>query len=183
MHPIAHPRRLVVVVIVCLAVLVGACTAATPSPTPVPTPTLSVTPTTVPGSIVPVASEPAAASLVVTGAEVCADLAAFQASIDTLQGLDPSTAGVAGVLRSVGGAISTGTALVDSARAVFGPETQALGAALSDLQAALAGITDDGTLLDKAATIENAIDDVAAAFDALKAELAPGCPSPSPSGG
>jgi len=183
MHPIAHQRRLVIVVIVSLAVLVGACTAATPSPTPAPTPTPTATPTTVPESIVPIASEPAHASPVVTGADVCADLAAFQAFIDTLQGLDPSTAGVAGVLRSVGGAITTGKALVDSARAVFGPEAQALGTALSNLQEALAGITDEGTLLDKAATIENAIDDVAAAFDALKAELAPGCPSPGPSGG
>jgi hypothetical protein len=178
MDPTTRPRRLAAVVIASFVLLASACVAPASTPSPAPTPI----PTPAPGSIVPVASEPVS-SPAVTGAQVCADLAAFQASIDTLKGLDLSTARVADVLQAVSAAITTGTALVESSKAAFGPEAQALATALSGLQAALAGVTEEGTLLDKAATIENAIDGVAAAFDALKAELTPGCASPAPSGG
>ncbi len=86
------------------------------------------------------------------------------------------------VLGDITATVTSGRAFVNSARAMFGPEAQALGAALADLQTALQGITGEGSLGDKAATIENAVDEVAAAFDALKAEVAPGCPAPDASG-
>jgi predicted trehalose synthase len=86
------------------------------------------------------------------------------------------------VLGAITATVSNGRAFVDSARAMFGPEAQALGEALTGLQTALQGITGEGSLGDKAATIENAVDEVAAAFDALKAEVAPGCPAPQASG-
>jgi hypothetical protein len=179
----ARSPRLAAILVVSLVLVAGACAGATPTPTPAPASSQPPASTAPQGSIVPVPSKAADASATVTSAEVCADLAAFQASIATLKGLDMSTAGVPTVLQAVNGAITTGTSLVDSAKAAYGPEAQALATALSGLQAALTGVTGEGTLLDKAATVENAIDEVAAAFDALKAELTPGCPSPEPSGG
>jgi hypothetical protein len=119
---------------------------------------------------------------VITGAQVCADLAAFQADLDALTGLDLGSARVRDVLGAIQSAVTSGLAFVESAKAAFGPEAQALGAALAGLQTALQGITGEGTLGDKAATIENAVDEVAAAFDALKAEVTPGCPAPEASG-
>jgi predicted trehalose synthase len=113
---------------------------------------------------------------------VCADLAAFQEALDALTGLDLASAGVLDVIRTIQSAITTGQAFVESARGAFGPEAQALGTALTGLQTALQDITGEGSLGDKAATIENAVDEVAAAFDALKAEVAPGCPAPQASG-
>jgi hypothetical protein len=113
---------------------------------------------------------------------VCADLAAFQADLEALTSLDLGSAGVRDVLGAIQAAVGSGQAFVESSKSAFGPEAQALGASLTGLQAALQGITGEGTLGDKAATIENAVDEVAAAFDALKAEVAPGCPSPEASG-
>ncbi len=130
----------------------------------------------------PPASLLASSSPVTTGAQVCTDLAAFQASLDVLTGLDLESAGVRDVIGAIQAAVTTGLAFVESAKAAFGPEAQALGSALAGLQTALQGITGEGSLGDKAATIENAVDEVAAAFDALKAEVAPGCPAPEASG-
>jgi predicted trehalose synthase len=117
----------------------------------------------------------------VTGAQVCADLASFQAALDGLTALDLESARARDVLGAVSTTITTGLAFVESAKAAFGPEAQALGDSLAALQTALQGVTGDGSLGDKAATVENAIDEVAAAFDALKAEVSPGCPAPAAS--
>ena len=106
----------------------------------------------------------------------------FQTDLDALTSLDLESARVRDVLGAVQSAITSGLAFVESAKAAFGPEAQALGTALAGLQTALQGITGEGSLGDKAATIENAVDEVAAAFDALKAEVAPGCPAPEASG-
>lgn len=170
------------VLITTLAII--ACTGATPSPTPSPT----VTPTAAP-TLAPVVSLPTAASIppdaspAVSGAQVCADLAAFQTALDDLTALDLGSVRIRDVIDAIGAVVTTGQAFVESSRAAFGPEGQALGDALAGLQAALQGLTGEGSLGDKAATIENAIDEVAAAFDALKAEVSPGCPAPEASGG
>jgi hypothetical protein len=181
----ARSRRNSVVALVSfamvLAVAVAACAGGTSKPTPTATAaaSLAAAPTISPstaGSLLP------SGSPVVTGAEVCADLAAFQAGLDELTGLDLGSARVRDVLGAIQSAVTSGLAFVGSAKAAFGPEAQALGAALAGLQTALQGITGEGTLGDKAATIENAVDEVAAAFDALKAEVTPGCPAPQASG-
>ena len=188
----AGSRRTAVVALVSLALVlvlaVVACAGGTSTPTP--SPTAAATPTTAPTatpSLPPPAGSPAASILpssspAITGAQVCADLAAFQAALDALTGLDLESAGVRDVLGAITAAVTSGLAFVESAKATFGPEAQALGAALAGLQTALQGITGEGSLGDKAATIENAVDEVAAAFDALKAEVAPGCPAPEASG-
>jgi hypothetical protein len=163
-----------------LVLAVLACGGGTVTPTPVPTPSVSAVPP--PTAKPSVASSPAAGSPAITSAQVCADLAAFQADLDALTSLDLGSARVRDVLGAIQSAITSGQAFVESARAAFGPEAQALGSALSGLQTALQGITGEGSLGDKAATIENAVDEVAAAFDALKAEVAPGCPAPQASG-
>ena len=190
-------RRTAVVALLSFAVVlvlaVVACSGG--SSTPTPTPTASATPSTAPTaapslspttaptvSPAPAASIRASSSPVATGAQVCADLAAFQAALDGLTGLTSGSAAVRDVLGAVEATITTGQAFVDSAKAAFGPEAQALGTALAGLQTAVQGITGEGSLGDKAATVENAIDEVAAAFDALKAEVAPGCPTPEASG-
>ena len=157
--------------------------APTPSPTaiPSPTPAMSLSASVAPGaSIAPGASVTPSGSPMVTSAQVCADLAAFQASLDSLKGLDLATAGILGTLDAVRVALTSGQAFVQSSRAAFGPEAQALGTALGGLQTAIAGLTGSSSLGDKAATIENAIDDVATAFDALKAKVSPRCPAASP---
>jgi hypothetical protein len=157
-----------------------ACGGGTTTPTPAPTPTVSLMP---PATARPsLAASPAAGSPALTSAQVCADLAAFQASLDELTGLTSGSAAVRDVLGAVEAIVTTGQAFVGSAKATFGPEAQALGEALAGLQTALQGITGEGSLGDKAATVENAVDEVAAAFDALKAEVAPGCPTPEASG-
>ena len=189
----AGSRRTAVVALVSLAVVlvlaVVACSGG--SSTPTPTPTAAATPTTAPiatPSLSPTVSPPPTASILassspaIIGAQVCVDLAAFQASLDVLTGLDLESAGVRDVLGAIEAAVTSGLAFVESAKATFGPEAQALGTALAGLQTALQGISGDGSLGDKAATVENAIDEVAAAFDALKAEVAPGCPAPEASG-
>jgi hypothetical protein len=193
----AGSRRTAVVALLSLAVVLVlalvACSGG--SSTPTPTPTAAATPTAAPTATpslpptpAPTIGPSAAASLLassspaVTGAQVCADLAAFQASLDVLTALDLGSAGVRDVLGAIDSTVTSGLAFVESAKAAFGPEAQALGAALAGLQTALQGITGEGTLGDKAATIENAVDEVAAAFDALKAEVAPGCPAPEASG-
>ena len=188
----AGSRRTAVVALVSLALVlilaIVACAGGTSTPTP--SPTAPATPTTAPTttpSLLPPAGSPAASILpssspAITGAQVCADLAAFQAALDVLTGLDLESAGVRDVLGAITATVTSGRAFVNSARAMFGPEAQALGAALADLQTALQGITGEGSLGDKAAMIENAVDEVAAAFDALKAEVAPGCPAPHASG-
>jgi hypothetical protein len=195
----AGSRHTAAIVLLSLAVVLVlafvACSGGTSTPTP--TPTAAAKPTTAPTSTnslrptaasAPTISPSLAASLlassspVITGAQVCADLAAFQASLDALTGLTSGSAAVRDVLGAVEATITTGKAFVESAKATFGPEAQALGTALAGLQTALQGLTGEGTLGDKAATIENAIDDVAAAFDALKAKVAPGCPAPEASG-
>jgi hypothetical protein len=189
----AGSRRTAVVALVSLAVVlvlaVVACSGG--SSTPSPTPTAAATPTTPPvatPSLSPTVSPPPTASILassspaIIGAQVCVDLAAFQASLDVLTGLDLESAGVRDVLGAIGAAVTSGLAFVESAKATFGSEAQALGTALAGLQTALQGISGDGSLGDKAATVENAIDEVAAAFDALKAEVAPGCPAPEASG-
>ena len=163
-----------------LVLAVFACGGGTVTPTPVPTP--SVSPVPPPTARPSVASSPAAGSPGVTAAQACADLAAFQTDLDALTSLDLGSARVRDVLGAVQSAITSGLAFVESAKAAFGPEAQALGTALAGLQTALQGITGEGSLGDKAATIENAVDEVAAAFDALKAEVAPGCPAPEASG-
>ena len=171
---------------VVLALAVVACSGGGSTPTPTPGATPAPTPAASPGPTPSVTASPLASlpagSPVITGAQVCTDLAAFQASLDTLTGLDLESAGVRDVIGALQAAVTTGLAFVESAKAAFGPEAQALGTALGDLQAALQGITGGGSLGDKAATIENAIDEVAAAFDALKAKVAPGCPAPEASG-
>lgn len=173
-----------------LGVAVGACGGGTPTPTPAATPIVSPAPTPVtspaptPAATLSVtASTMASSSPAIAGAQVCADVAAFQASIDVLTGLDLESAGVRDAIGALQAAVTSGLALVESAKATFGPEAQALGTALAGLQTALEGITGEGSLGDKAATIENAVDEVAAAFDALKAKVAPGCPAPGASGG
>jgi hypothetical protein len=176
---------LVLAVIACA----GGTSTPTPSPTAAATPTAeptatpSLLPTAAPtASPSPAASPLASSSPAIAGAQVCADLAAFQADLDVLTGLDLGSAGVRDVLGAIGSAVTSGLAFVGSAKTAFGPEAQALGTALAGLQSALQGITGEGSLGDKAATIENAVDEVAAAFDALKAEVAPGCPAPEASG-
>jgi hypothetical protein len=196
MDRIMSSQRIAVVALVSLGLVlilaVVACGRGTPTPTPAatPTPTPAATPTPTPAAT-PIAtssvtSSPAASILAgspaTTGTQVCADLATFQASLDGLTGLDLKSAGVRDVIGAVQAAVTSGVAFVESAKAAFGPEAQALGTALAGLQAALQGITGEGSLGDKAATIENAVDEVAAAFDALKAEVAPGCPAPGASG-
>jgi predicted trehalose synthase len=143
---------------------------------PAPAPTASPAPIASPIGSIP------AGSPAITGAQVCADLAAFQASLDELTGLTSGSAAIRDVLGAVEATVTTGQAFVESAKATFGPEAQALGTALAGLQTALQGISGDGSLGDKAATVENAIDEVAAAFDALKAKVEPGCPAPEASG-
>jgi hypothetical protein len=180
-------------VAVVLALAVLACSGGSSTPTPVPT--AVATPTAAPNATpslrlteAPMISPSLAASLLassspaITGAQVCANLATFQADLDVLAGLDLGSAGVRDVLRAIQAAVTSGLTFVESAKAAFGPEAQSLATALAGLQTALQGLTGEGTLGDKAATIENAIDDVAAAFDALKAEVAPGCPTPEASG-
>jgi hypothetical protein len=157
-----------------VSIVVAACGGTTPTPTPVPTPIPALTPAPSPTA----APTPSA----VTSAQVCADLAAFQAALDALTGIDLESAGARDVLGVVGTAITTGLAFVESARTAFGPEAQALGDALAGLQTALQGIAGEGTLGDKAAAVENAVDEVAAAFDALKANVSPGCSGPEASG-
>jgi hypothetical protein len=163
-----------------LVLAVVACGGGTPTPTPAASPTPTPTATS------SVAASPIASILAgspaISGTQVCADLAAFQVSLDELTGLTSGSAAVRDVLGAVEATITAGQAFVDSAKATFGPEAQALGTALAGLQTALQGITGEGSLGDKAATIENAVDEVAAAFDALKAEVAPGCPAAEPSG-
>jgi hypothetical protein len=176
-------QRTTVVALVSLAVVLAlavvACSGGSTTPTPTPTPTAAATLTQPsPAASIMVSSSPA-----VTSAQVCADLAAFQAALDVLTGLDLESASVRDVLGAIQAAITSGQALVDSARAAFGPEGQALGTALAGLQTALQGVTGEGSLGDKAATIENAVDEVAVAFDALKAEVAPGCAAPATPGG
>jgi hypothetical protein len=168
---------------VVLALAVVACSGGSTTPTPSPTVAATLTQPSPTASPPPTASILPSSSPAVTSAQVCADLAAFQAALDGLTGLDLESASVRDVLGAIGPAVTSGRALVESARAAFGPEGQALGTALADLQAALQGITGEGSLGDKAATVENAVDEVAAAFDALKAEVAPGCPTPEASGG
>jgi hypothetical protein len=181
---------LTLVLVLVLAVAACAGRTSTPTPTPSaaatpatePTPTLSAQPTAAPtAGPSPAASILAISSPAITGAQVCADLAAFQAALDVLTGLDLESAGVRDVLGAIGPAITSGLAFVESARAAFGPEAQALGTALAGLQTALQGVTGEGSLGDKAATIENAVDEVASTFDTLKAEVAPGCPAPAAS--
>jgi hypothetical protein len=167
------------VVVLALAVLACSGGSSTPTPTPTAAATPSLPPTISPS---PAGSTLSGSSPVITGTQVCADLATFQASIDVLTGLDLESVGVRDVLGAVQATITSGQAFVESAKAAFGPEAQALGTALSGLQAALQGITGEGSLGDKAASIENAVDEVAAAFDALKADVAPGCPTPGASG-
>ncbi len=134
---------------VVLAVAVVACSGGgstptpTPAATPVPTPAASPAPT--PAAMTsatasPLASLPAG-SPVITGAQVCTDLAAFQASLDTLTGLDLESVRVRDVIGALQAAVTTGLAFVESVKAAFGPEAQALGTALTGLQAALQGIT------------------------------------------
>jgi hypothetical protein len=155
-----------------------ACSGEAPTPSPSPT----AAPTAAPAASAPQAATlPPAGSPDVTGAHVCADLAAFQAGLDGLTGLDLESVRIREVIDAAGTVVTTGLAFVESAKAAFGPEAQALGDALAGLQTALQGVTEDGSLGDKAASIENAIDEVAAAFDALKAELSPGCPAPAAS--
>jgi hypothetical protein len=166
------------VLVVVLILAVAACGGSTPTPTPSPSPSPSAAATLPTATALPLPS----GSPAITGAQVCADLAAFQASLDALTGLDLASAGVLDVIRTIQSAITSGLAFVESARGAFGPEAQALGTALAGLQTALQDITGEGSLGDKAATIENAVDEVAAAFDALKAEVAPGCPAPQASG-
>jgi hypothetical protein len=168
---------LVSLVVVVLALAVVACSGGSTTPTPAPTAAATLTQPS------PAASILATSSPAVTSAQVCADLATFQAALDVLTGLDLESASVRDVLGAIQAAITSGQALVESARAAFGPEGQALGTALADLQTALQGITEEGSLGDKAATIENAVDEVAVAFDALKAEVAPGCAALATPGG
>jgi len=168
-----------------LVLAVVACAGGTSTPTPSPTAAAPTTAhTAIPSPLPTVSPSPAASILAssspaITGAQVCADLAAFQAALDVLSGLDLESAAVRDVLGAIQAGITSGLAFVESARAAFGPEAQTLGTALAGLQTALQGITGEGSLGDKAATIENAVDEVAAAFDALKAEVAPGCPAPA----
>jgi hypothetical protein len=174
-RPSAVVALVSLVLVLVLILAVAACGGSTPTPSPSPSPSPAATPPTATASPLP-SNSPA-----ITGVQVCADLATFQSSLDALTGLDLASAGVLDVIRTIQSAITSGLAFVDSARGAFGPEAQALGTALADLQTALQGITGEGSLGDKAATIENAVDEVAAAFDALKAEVAPGCPSPAAS--
>jgi hypothetical protein len=187
----AGSRRTALVAIVSLAVVlvlaVVACSGGSSTPTPtLPAAATPTTSTAIPSSAPITGPSPSASILAgspaITGAQVCADLAALQSDLDVLTGLDLGSAGVRDVLDAIQGVITSGQAFVASAKAAFGPEAQALGTALADLQTALQGITGEGSLGDKAATIENAIDGVAAAFDTLKVEVAPGCPSPDASG-
>jgi hypothetical protein len=142
-----------------------------------------VVPTSAPAISAPTAASTLPdASPAISGGQVCADLADFQAALDDLTGLDLETVRIRDAIGAIEAVVTTGQAFVDSAKAAFGPEGQALGDALVGLQTALQGVTGEGSLGDKAATIENAIDEVAAAFDALKAEVSPGCPTAEASG-
>jgi hypothetical protein len=109
--------------------------------------------------------------------EVCTDLAAFQEALDELTQVDVIATGTDGVKAAVKDVVSDGLALVGSAKEDFGPSAQAFATALTGLQTALAGLTGDTSLGDKAASVENSIDDVATAFDDLKAELSVDCPA------
>lgn len=168
---------LALILVVAVVACSGGASTVTPPPTAAPTPTAM--PTISPSAA---ASHLASSSPAITSAQVCADLAAFQTDLDALTSLDLGSARVRDMLGAIQSAVTSGLAFVESARAAFGPEAQALGSALSGLQTALQGITGEGSLGDKAATIENAVDEVAAAFDAVKAEVAPGCPAPQASG-
>jgi hypothetical protein len=146
-RPTAAVAILSLAVVLALAVVAcsggGSTPTPTPAATPVPTPAASPAPT--PAAMTsatasPLASLPAG-SPVITGAQVCTDLAAFQASLDTLTGLDLESVRVRDVIGALQAAVTTGLAFVESVKAAFGPEAQALGTALTGLQAALQGIT------------------------------------------
>ncbi len=176
-----HTEALAIVsVAIVLTLAVVACAGGSPAPTP--SPTTAATPTAKAAVSPSLAASLPAGSPAITGAQVCADLAALQADLDVLTGLDLESAGVRDVLGAIQATITSGQAFVESSKSAFGPEAQALGTALAGLQTALQGITGEGSLGDKAAAVENAIDEVAAAFDALKAKVAPGCPAPEASG-
>ena len=179
-----RPRRTGMVALLAVLLVAAGCGNAASTPTPAPTPTPTAVPTPTPAvsanaSVAPGASVAPSGSPV-TSAQVCADLATLQSSLDALTGMDFATAGVLGTISAVRLVLTNGTAFVQSATAAFGPEARALGTALGGLQAAIGGLTGSGTLGDKAATIENAVDGVAAAFDALKAKVSPRCSAASP---
>jgi hypothetical protein len=112
-----------------------------------------------------------AASAPADGTGVCADAAAVKTSLTDLKALDLKTVGKAGLAAGIGKVDDAVTTLGNSAKAVAGPQVDALKSAIATLKSALDSLTSDASVAQKATDIRAAVSGVETAATALKAAL------------
>jgi len=159
-----------------LALVVAACGGAAATPTGAPAATSVSSPAPVSSETpAPVSSEtpgPAASP-----AAVCADAAAFKASITALTTLKPLEAGVAGVKAALTDVETSTQALVVSGKDVLGQPLTDLVAAVAGLKTTLTSLGDQGGIGSAISAIRSSIADIGTAAAAVQATLTSTCPA------
>ena len=148
------PARLLLLAMACL--VVAACGSSGDDTTGAPATTTTTSGTT------------AAAS------QACADAAAVKASMAELDGLDPPTAGKAGIQAALDKVSTNLAALKTSAKSQWGSQLTALEGAVAALKTTIAGITGDN-LASTLPTVLSDLQQIDTAWTALRQQIDQDC--------
>ena len=122
----------------------------------------------------PAATTTAASGTTAAASPACADAAAVKASMAELDGLDPPTAGKAGIQAALDKVSTNLAALKTSAKSQWGSQLTALEGAVAALKTTIAGITGDN-LASTLPTVLSDLQQIDTAWTALQQQIDQDC--------